>query len=150
MLKADKLDFVIEKATELGASSVALFTSSRCVARPAADDEDRNVLGVGPGDGIHHVVAAGAVGDAHDPDAPGGTSVPVRREADARLVREGDHAQAAPAPEAGEQPQDEIAGNAEDVRDAELVEVGDQEVAEAHGGAHDPTGRTPRRRRSRR
>jgi len=40
-LKSDKLDLVIEKATELGASSLVVFTSSRCVSRPAANRLDR-------------------------------------------------------------------------------------------------------------
>jgi 16S rRNA (uracil1498-N3)-methyltransferase len=37
VLKADKLDLVIEKATELGVSSLIVFTSSRCVARPVPE-----------------------------------------------------------------------------------------------------------------
>lgn len=35
-LKTDKLDLVIEKATEIGVSGVTVFTSLRCVSRPPA------------------------------------------------------------------------------------------------------------------
>ena len=40
-LKADKLDFVVEKATELGVTDIVIFTSSRCVARPASERRRR-------------------------------------------------------------------------------------------------------------
>jgi len=40
-LKADKLDFVVEKATELGVNSVTVFTSTRCVSKPAPGRLDR-------------------------------------------------------------------------------------------------------------
>jgi 16S rRNA (uracil1498-N3)-methyltransferase len=40
-LKADKLDLVIEKATELGVSSVTIFSSTRCVSKPAPGRLDR-------------------------------------------------------------------------------------------------------------
>lgn len=40
-LKADKLDLVIEKATELGVSGVAVFTSARCVSKPDPGRADR-------------------------------------------------------------------------------------------------------------
>lgn len=36
-LKADKLDLVVEKATELGIANLVVFTSSRCVAKPASE-----------------------------------------------------------------------------------------------------------------
>lgn len=39
--KGDKLEFVIEKAVELGAASVTPFLSSRCVRRPAAEKTAR-------------------------------------------------------------------------------------------------------------
>lgn len=39
--KGDKLDLVIEKAVELGVSTVTPFLSSRCVRRPAAEKQDR-------------------------------------------------------------------------------------------------------------
>lgn len=37
LIKADKLDLVIEKATELGVSDVILYSSRRCVAKPRRD-----------------------------------------------------------------------------------------------------------------
>jgi 16S rRNA (uracil1498-N3)-methyltransferase len=39
--KGDKLEFVIEKAVELGAATVTPFLSSRCVRRPAAEKTAR-------------------------------------------------------------------------------------------------------------
>ena len=39
--KGDKLEFVIEKAVELGAAAVCPFLSSRCVRRPAAEKTAR-------------------------------------------------------------------------------------------------------------
>ncbi len=39
--KGDKLDLIIEKAVELGASSITPFVSSRCVRRPAAEKTAR-------------------------------------------------------------------------------------------------------------
>lgn len=40
-LKADKLDFVIEKTTELGVSSLTVFLSKRCVSRPPPSRAER-------------------------------------------------------------------------------------------------------------
>jgi len=40
-LKADKLYLAIEKATELGVNSLVVFTSSRCVSKPAPSRLDR-------------------------------------------------------------------------------------------------------------
>lgn len=40
-LKADKLDFVVEKATELGVTDIVIFISSRCVARPISERRRR-------------------------------------------------------------------------------------------------------------
>ena len=40
-LKADRLDWVIEKATELGVAHVQLFTSAYTLARPSADRQSR-------------------------------------------------------------------------------------------------------------
>ena len=39
--KADKLDTVIQKAVECGASEIVPFESERCVVKPKADAEDR-------------------------------------------------------------------------------------------------------------
>ncbi len=41
--KADKMDFILEKATELGCARVAPFRSSRTVPRPDAQDARRRV-----------------------------------------------------------------------------------------------------------
>src|SRR5262249_32447520 len=106
------------------------------LARPAADDEHRDVLGERPADGIHHVVPTGAVGDAHHAEPPGRARVPVGGEADTRLVREGDDLEAAGPPQPREEAKHEVARNAEEVADADLLEVGDQEVAEAHPRSH--------------
>src|SRR6266481_1004397 len=77
-LRVDLLGLMMDQLPEL-----ALL-----LARPAAHDEDRHPLRERAGDGIHHVVAAGAVGDADDPDAAGRARVAVGGEADPRLVRE--------------------------------------------------------------
>ena len=39
--KGDKLEFVIQKAVELGASEIVPFESSRCIKRPKADKQER-------------------------------------------------------------------------------------------------------------
>lgn len=39
--KGDKLEFVIQKATELGASEILPFESSRCIKRPKADKAEK-------------------------------------------------------------------------------------------------------------
>lgn len=39
--KGDKLELVVQKAVELGASEIVPFESSRCVKRPKADKQDR-------------------------------------------------------------------------------------------------------------
>lgn len=39
--KAGKLDLVVQKATELGASAIIPFLSERCVSRPDADSADK-------------------------------------------------------------------------------------------------------------
>jgi len=42
--KADKMDFILEKATELGCSRVVPFRSSRTIPRPDAEDARRRLL----------------------------------------------------------------------------------------------------------
>ena len=119
------------------------------LARPSADHQHRHALGERAGDRVHHVVASGPVRDADDGEPPGGARVAVGGEADAGLVRERDDPEGAPFAEAQEEPDHQVARDAEEVRHADLLEVGDQEVAEGHRGAHRiPTRRTPRRPRT--
>src|SRR5262249_16383602 len=122
------------------------------VTGAAAQDQQGHAFGERAGDRVHHVVAAGTVGDAHHPDAARSARVAVGGEADAGLVRERHHAQTAPRPEAQKEPEDEVSGDAEEMRDADLSQVGDEEVAERHGRLQRsvPTRRTPRRRPRRR
>ena len=42
--KGDKLELIIQKAVELGASSITPFESERCVKRPKADKIDKQLL----------------------------------------------------------------------------------------------------------
>ena len=102
------------------------------LTRPPADHEHRDVLGERTADGIHHVVPAGTVGDADHREPAGRPGIAVGGEADSRLVREGDDAEPAGPPEPREEAEHEIARNAEEMLDADLLQVGDQEVAEAH------------------
>jgi 16S rRNA (uracil1498-N3)-methyltransferase len=44
MPKADKMDFILEKATELGCSRVVVFRSSRTIPRLDADDAKKRLL----------------------------------------------------------------------------------------------------------
>ncbi len=98
-LRLDLLRLVVDELSEL-----ALL-----LARAAADDQDRHALGERARDRVHHVVAAGAVGDADDADAAGRARVAVGGEADAGLVRQGDDLRAARPPELEEQVDHEIA-----------------------------------------
>ena len=146
-LRLDLLRLVVDQRAEL-----ALL-----VARTAAQHQQRHALGERSRDRVHHVVSARAVGDAHDADATGRARVAVGGEADARLVRQRHDAEPAARAEAQEEPQHEIAGDAEEMRDPDLAEVGDQEVAERHRGLHGDRSpargtrrRTPRRRPTRR
>ncbi len=125
-LRLDLLRLVMDELPEL-----ALL-----LARPAAHDQDRHPFRERPGDGVHHVVAAGAVGDADDADAARGARVAVGGEADARLVRQGHDLEPARAPELEEQVDHEVARNAEQMRDPDLLEIRDQEVADAHPRPH--------------
>src|SRR5262249_6408091 len=106
------------------------------LAGTAADDEDRHTLRKRPRDRIHHVVTAGAVGDADDADAAGGARVAVGGEADAGLVRERYDAHAARPAALEEEMDDEVAGDAEEVGDADLLQVRDEEIADAHPRPH--------------
>ena len=42
--KADKLETVIQKAVELGASRIVPFESSRCIKRPSSDKAEKNTV----------------------------------------------------------------------------------------------------------
>ena len=61
--KADKLEHVIQKATELGAAEIVAFPSARCVSRPDAKAlksklelaEDRRLCGGAMRPGLHSV-----------------------------------------------------------------------------------------------
>src|SRR5437879_3470409 len=131
-LRVDLLRLMVDQLPEL-----ALL-----LARPAAHDENRHALREGAGDGIHHVVAAGAVRDADDADAPSGARVAVGCETDAGLVGERHDAHAARPPELEEEIDDEVAGDAEEMRDADLLQVGDEKIADPPARAHPAT--TPR------
>ena len=72
------------------------------------------------GDGVDHVVSAGAVGHAYDPDFAGGARVAVRRKAHPWLVRQGQHLESMFAAQREEQLKREVAWNAKNVGDADL------------------------------
>ena len=111
------------------------------VAGAAAQHQQRDALRERARDRVHHVVAARAVGDAHHADASGGARVAVGREAHPGLVRQRDDAQPASRAEADEEAEHEVARDAEEMRDADLPQVGDQEVAEDHRRLHAPRSR---------
>ncbi len=81
-------------------------------------------------------MAAGAVGDADDADFAGRACVAVGREAYARLVRQGNDFQPMLAPQREEQLEREVAGDAENMRHANLAQVRDQEIAQRHVPLH--------------
>jgi len=84
--KADKMDFILEKATELGCARVAPFRSSRTIPRPDAQDARRRVSR------WERVAlsAAKQCGSATIPEIPGLLSYPdalaLGAEADGRVV----------------------------------------------------------------
>ena len=77
-----------------------------------------------------------AVRDDEHAELSGAPRVGVRGETDGGLVRERDDLEPTAKRELVEEIQDEVARKAEDVADAEAVQVGDQEVAERHLGLH--------------
>ena len=127
-LRLDRLRLMVDEGPE----------AALVLTGPAADDQHRHALGERARDGIHHVVTARPVGDAHDPDAAGRARIPVGGEAHSRLVRQRDDLQPPWLPEPREEAQDEVPRDAEQVRDPDLVQIGDEEVAERHGRAHGP------------
>ena len=88
------------------------------LARSARHDEDRDLLGVGPGHGIHDVVSARPVGHAHDAKPPRASRVAVCGETDGGLVGEGHDLERSVTTEPVEEPEHEIAGKPEDMRHA--------------------------------
>jgi 16S rRNA (uracil1498-N3)-methyltransferase len=84
--KADKMDFILEKATELGCIRVAPFRSSRTIPRPDAQDARRRLAR------WERVAlsAAKQCGSARIPEIPGLLSYPdalaLGAEADVRVV----------------------------------------------------------------
>ncbi len=94
----------------------------------AGDDDDGGFFGVGAGDGVEHVQAADAVGDAGQADAVD-AGVSVGGEAGAGLVGHGDVLDGGFV-EPGEGGEGEVAGDAEGMAYAEGVEVGEEELAE--------------------
>src|SRR5580704_3117143 len=119
-----------------GAELALLFTGT------AGKNQNRYALRKRSGDGIYHVVAAGAVGDADDADFAGRARVAVGREAYARLMRQRDDFHPVLAPQREEQLQRQVAGNAKHVRHANLAQVRDQEIAQRHVPLH--SARPPR------
>ena len=76
MLRFDLAGLVMDQRAEFA----LLFAGT------AGENQDRHALGERSRDWIHHVVAAGAVGDAYDSDLAGRARVAVGGEADARLM----------------------------------------------------------------
>ncbi len=106
------------------------------LARAAGENQNRHALGERSRDRIYHIVAAGAVGHADYPDTSSRARVAVGSEADPGFMRERDDLQPMAAPERKEQLEREIAGDAENVLDADLAQVGDQEISERHMPLH--------------
>src|SRR5580700_5441411 len=88
-------------------------------------------------------MAAGAVGDADDADFPGRARIAVRRKADARLMRQRDDFHPMLAAQREKQLEREVAGDAENMRHANLAQVRDQEIAQRHMPLHSASPSSP-------
>jgi hypothetical protein len=106
---------------------LAVFSS-----RSAGDDDDGRFFGIGAGDGVDHVQAADAVGDAGEADAVE-AGIRIGGETGAGFVGHGDglDGRFVEPREGGEC---EVAGDAEGVLDAAGVEIGEEELAEGEMG----------------
>ena len=121
---------------ELRAEVAHLVVEQRIVdalgqPRSAADDDDRRLFGVGPGDGVADREAADAVGDADRTQAVD-AGIGVGREAGAVFARAADDVDRAFFELAVER-QDVVAGNAEDVLQAVILQPADQVLADRQG-----------------
>ena len=96
----------------------------------AADDHHRRLLGIGPGDRVAQAQPAHAIGDADRPDAVE-AGVGVGGEPGAVLPRAADQVDRALLQHRVER-QHVVAGDAENVADAEILEPADQVVADRH------------------
>ena len=106
------------------------------LAGTAGKDQNRHALRKRSRDRIDHVMAAGAVGDADDADFAGRARVAVGRETDARLVRQRDDFHPVLAAQREKQLEREVAGDAKDMRHANLAQVRDQKIAQRHMPLH--------------
>src|SRR5690348_10488577 len=104
--------------------------------RAAGEDKERHPLGERPGDGIDHVVAAGAVGNAYDADFAGRAGIAVGGEANARFMREGENFEIMFLAQRKEELEGKIAGYAENVTYACFAQIGDQKVANGYVPLH--------------
>src|SRR5208283_548498 len=106
------------------------------LARSAGKNQQWHALREGAGDGVHHIVPAGAIRHADNADLAGRPGIAVRRKADPRFMREGEHVKAVPLAEREEQLEGEITGDAEDLANADFLQIGDQKIAERHVPLH--------------
>jgi hypothetical protein len=106
------------------------------LAGATRDDQQRDLLGVGSGHRVHQIVPPGTVGDADHAQPAGAAGIAVGREAHRRLVGEGHDLEPTAGAEAVEEAEHQVAGEPEDVLDPGATQVGHQEVAELHPGAH--------------
>src|SRR5262245_20978595 len=98
------------------------------LSRAAADDENRHPLGKRGGNWVDHVVTAGSVGYADGADSAGRTRVTIGGKAHAGFVRKRNDLERPRATELEKQIDDQISRNAEEVENADLLEISDEVI----------------------
>src|SRR5579872_4609119 len=104
--------------------------------RTAGKNQQRYSFGKRPGDRIHHIMTARAIGDANYANFTRRARIAVSGKAHSRLMGKGMDLEVVFAPEGEEQLEREVARDPEDMADANLAQIGDQEVAERHTPFH--------------
>ena len=102
------------------------------LAGSARDDNQRRLLGVGARDRVDHVQPARAVRDETDAESVCDARGAVGGEPDCRLVTERDEPKPLVVLQRVIQIQHEVAGNAEDLSDAGLMQLVEEKLVQLH------------------
>ncbi len=105
-------------------------------AGSARHHQQGDLLGVGTGDRVDHVVPTRTVGHAEYAELAGAARISIRCKPHGGLVGEGDDLEPALATEAVEKAKDQIPGQTKKMGNPGALEIRDEKVPEGHLGAH--------------